>query len=126
MSIAESWVANPIVPWLITILVLWIIFSTMVQARNWFRIRKLERHNKLLQEMLVEGVGNVARRITFIENRIPILKSNGIRPEEQPAAAIEETIEDWDEQPVSGCQSPTGTKSGSSQEDQSKLANTGS
>ncbi len=46
MSIGEQWVANPIFPWIVIILTLWIVLSSVVQARNWFRLRKLEENIK--------------------------------------------------------------------------------
>ena len=109
MTTGELWVAHPLFPWLMIILSWWVLCSTAVMVRNWVRLRRLERHNKLLQKMLVEGVESVARRTTAIENRIlkPIpseeecpseLRSEeaGIRIAEQSAAAVEETEENGD------------------------------
>lgn len=67
MSIGELWVAHPFFTWLVIILALWVAFSTAVMVRNWVHILRLKQHNKLLQEMVIEGVGSIAKRITVIE-----------------------------------------------------------
>lgn len=114
MNIGELWVAHPLFPWLMIILAAWVGFSTAAQVRNWMRIRKLEQHNKLLQEMVVGGVGYIARQVKGIQPESSGREEectselcsgkNGIRTEEQPAAAIEETDEDWN------LDSPAGSK----------------
>ncbi len=110
MSVGELWVEHPFFPWLMIILALWVGFSTAVMSRNWFRIRKLERHNKLLQEMTVEGVGNLAGQVRTIQNRYanrPVeceeertsefcSGETGIRSEEPAPTAIEEADENRD------------------------------
>jgi hypothetical protein len=70
--------------------------------------------------MLVEGVGSVARRTTVIERILKPLRSeeecpeklcpeeSGIRIEEQPAPAIEESIEVGDDIPVTPIKDPEG------------------
>jgi len=118
MNVGELWVAHPIFPWLVLILGFWVMLSTIVQARSWFFIRKLEQHNKLLQIMLLEGIGSVVKRFTAIENRI--------RSKEQQAAATEETVEDWDDESASGSQNSTRAESPSSEENQPEFTNTGS
>lgn len=112
MSIGELWIAHPLFPWIMITLALWVACSTIVMVRNWALICRLERHNKLLQEMLVAGIRNVAKQIRSIQDRIPILKpvrreekrtselcsgETGIRTEEQPAPEIEETNENGDD-----------------------------
>lgn len=54
MNIGELWVAHPLFPRLMIILTAWVGFSTVVMIHNWVRIRRLERHNKLLQEARCE------------------------------------------------------------------------
>lgn len=111
MSVGELWVAHPLFPWLMIVLAMWVGSATIVMIRSWIYIRKLQRHNKLLQEMVVEGVGNLARRIkkshpvTSEEECSDELCSGkaGIRIEEQPAPAIEEADEDWDESSDDTC-----------------------
>lgn len=76
MITGEAWVVHPFFPWLMVILSWWIVCSTAVQVRNWIRLRRLEKHNKILQEMIEK----------FSR------KESGI--EEQPAPEIEETNED--------------------------------
>lgn len=81
MNTGELWVAHPFFPWLVIILAAWVGFSTAAQVRNWVRIRRLERHNKLLQEM--------------VEN---FVKPEQTNPEkrcfEEPAA-----VEEWEDSP---------------------------
>lgn len=111
MPIGELWVAHPLFPWIMIILAWWVLCSTVVIARNYVLIRRLERHNKLLQKMVAEGV-RLAKQTAAIESRIPISKSiehteertselcseqNGIRIEEPEAAAIEEAVENGDD-----------------------------
>lgn len=94
MTTGELWVAHPLFPWIMIILAWWVGCSTAVMVRNWVRICKLERHNKLLQEMLVEGVGSIARRVTaaeiFASEGERRLRERRIRSEEPEPAAIEE------------------------------------
>ena len=117
MTIGELWVAHSLFPWIMMILAWWVLCSTAVMVRNWMRLRRLERHNKLLQEMVVEGVGSLAKRVTVIENRISILKpipseeecpsepgEAGIRVAEQPAAIEEEAEENGDNVATRECE----------------------
>lgn len=78
MNIGELWVAHPLFPWLMIVLALWVGFSTTAQVRNWVRIRRLERHNKSLQET----VENIAKQVEQT--------NSDERCFEEPAAAIEE------------------------------------
>ncbi len=111
MSVGELLVAHPFFPWLLSILSWWVLCSTAVMVRNWVRLLRLEQHNRLLQEMIVEGVESLAKRVAAIESRIQIFKpipseeecpselcsgEAGIRIAEQPAAAIEEAEENGD------------------------------
>lgn len=115
MSIGELWIAHPLFPRIMMVLAWWVLCSTIIMGRNYVLIRRLERHNKLLQEMAAEGVrgvGNLAKQITVIQGRIPIPKpigrteerasefcseQSGVRTEEPEPAAIEEADEDGDE-----------------------------
>lgn len=116
MTTGELWV----VPWLLIILSWWILCATVIMVRNWVRLRRLEQHNKFLQYMVVEGVGNLAKRVTAID-RIPFLKpipsetecpselrsgEAGIRITEEPAA-IEETEENGDNVATRECEDQT-------------------
>lgn len=104
MTTGELWVEHPLFPWLMTVLAWWILCSTAVMVRNWVRLRKLERHNKLL----IEKIDNLDRQYQSIRREEECsselyLGKAEIRIAEEPAA-IEETDEDRDNVPTSECE----------------------
>jgi len=42
MNLGELWIAHPLFPWIMGILAWWVMCSTIVMARSWTRIKKLE------------------------------------------------------------------------------------
>ncbi|MHA2279767.1 MAG: hypothetical protein ACXAC5_02570 [Promethearchaeota archaeon] len=76
MTTGELWVEHPIYPWLIVILAIWVGVSTIAQIRNWMHIRRLEHHNRLLQSLVTEGVGNVARQLNSIKEKFDRSRKN--------------------------------------------------
>lgn len=67
MSVGELWVGHPLFPYLVIILASWVLCSTIVIVRNWVLIFRLKRHNKLLQDMVVEGISGISKRVKKIE-----------------------------------------------------------
>lgn len=116
MTTGELWITHPFLPWLMIVLAWWVLCATVVMVRNWVRLRRLEQHNKLLQDMVVEGVGSLARRVKSIERTSQPVESPaecpselrsgeaGIRITEEPAAAIEETEENGDNVATRECE----------------------
>ena len=108
MTTGELWVAHPLFPWIMIVLGWWVLCSTAVMVRNYRLIRRLEQHNKLLQAIVMEGIGHLAKQIRAIQDGIPILKPLGrekertsellsretrVQIEEPEPAAIEEADE---------------------------------
>lgn len=96
MSVGELWIAHPLFPWIMIVLAGWVGFSTIVMVRNWTQIRKmnslLETETKIIakieviQDRILKSLGREEKRSSKLCSG-----KSGIRIEEQPAAAIEET-----------------------------------
>mgnify|MGYP001567098864 CR=1 FL=1 len=47
VSVGEIWVQHPLFPWILIILCLWVICSTMIHLRSWRKIQRLEGVNRI-------------------------------------------------------------------------------
>jgi len=124
MTTGELWVSSPLFPILVWILATWVLFATAVFARNWFRLRRLERYTKLLEALATEGVGNVAKQIKELKEEFRRSKRKRkrrrgkskharIQSEAPAAAAIETVTENGDDISSVGDKDSEGTESGS-------------
>jgi hypothetical protein len=108
MTIGELWVQSPLFPILVWILAAWVLFATAVFVRTWYRLLRLERYTKLLESLVTEGVGNVAKQIKELKEaelnqrgkrkkrrrRRRQRGQSAIQPEAERAAEIETITED--------------------------------
>ncbi len=69
MSVGELWVQSPIFPWLLMILTFWVGTSTILMWRMWFKIKNLQNHNKLLQELMMGGISGLKEQINNQTNQ---------------------------------------------------------
>lgn len=122
MSIGELWIAHPLFPWIMIVLAWWVLCSTIVMARNYVLICRLERHNQWLRETAARvegGVRNLAKQIAIpksierTEECTSELRSeqSGVRIEEPEPAAIEEADEDYGDGAANEAKERTGARS---------------